>query len=64
MAVRNDLDRFHLVMDVADRVESLKYKAAYIKKEMESRLIEHKQYILKYDDDMPEIKNWKGDWNF
>ncbi len=64
MAVRNELDRFHLVMDAADRVESLKYKAAYIKKEMESRLIEHKQYILKYDDDMPEIKNWKGSWNF
>ncbi|MGC8554719.1 MAG: phosphoketolase family protein [Candidatus Acidulodesulfobacterium sp.] len=64
MAVRNELDRFHLVMDTADRVESLKYKAAYIKKEMESRLIEHKQYILKYDDDMPEIKNWKGSWNF
>ena len=63
MAVRNELDRFHLVMDAADRVESLKYKAAYIKKEMESRLIEHKQYILKYDDDMPEIKNWKGSWN-
>ncbi|MCL4427823.1 MAG: phosphoketolase family protein [Deltaproteobacteria bacterium] len=59
MAVRNDLDRFHLVMDAAERVESLKYKAAYIKQEMEGKLIEHKGYILKYDDDMPEIKNWK-----
>ena len=59
MAVRNDLDRFHLVMDAADRVESLKYKSAYIKQEMESRLIDHREYILKYDDDMPEIKDWK-----
>lgn len=62
MAVRNDLDRFHLVIDAAERIESLKYKSAYIKKEMESRLIEHRNYILKYDDDMPEIKGWK--WNY
>ncbi|HEC25594.1 MAG TPA: phosphoketolase family protein [bacterium] len=59
MAVRNDLDRFHLVMDTVDRIESLKYKAAYIKKEMEGKLVDHKRYILEYDDDMPEIKNWK-----
>ncbi|MFW0884204.1 phosphoketolase [Candidatus Acidulodesulfobacterium sp. H_13] len=59
MAVRNDLDRFHLVMDTVDRIESLKYKAAYIKKEMEDKLVDHKRYILEYDDDMPEIKNWK-----
>lgn len=59
MAVRNDLDRFHLVMDTVDRIESLKYEAAYIKKEMEGKLVDHKKYILEYDDDMPEIKNWK-----
>ncbi len=52
--------------ELAKKRESLEKQEqemkANIKKEMESRLVEHKQYILKYDDDMPEIKNWKGDW--
>lgn len=59
MTVRNEMDRFHLVMDVVERVEKLKYKAAYIKEEMKNKLIDHENYILKNDDDMPEIKNWK-----
>ncbi len=63
MTVRNDLDRFHLVMDAADRVPYLKYKAAYIKEEMTNKIINHKEYISKYDDDMPEIKNWKWVYN-
>jgi xylulose-5-phosphate/fructose-6-phosphate phosphoketolase len=61
MLVRNDMDRFHLVHDVIDRVPKLGYLAAYVSQEMRDRLIEHKQYIIKYGQDMPEIANWK--WN-
>ena len=59
MTVLNDLDRFHLVQDVLDRVPQLKNKTAYLKQEMQDKLIEHKYYIRKYGMDMPEIKNWK-----
>ncbi len=59
MLVLNDLDRFHLVADVIDRVPTLGASAAYIKQEIRDRLIEHKQYIRKYGQDMPEIRNWK-----
>ena len=58
MVVRNDLDRFHLVSDVIDRVPKLGYLAAYAKQEMRDKLIEHKQYITRYGDDMPEVKQW------
>ena len=61
MAVRNDLDRFHLVADVLDRVPSLGAKAAYIKQIMRDKLTEHKHYIEKYGQDMPEILDWKWD---
>ncbi|MEW6332192.1 MAG: phosphoketolase family protein [Pseudomonadota bacterium] len=59
MAVRNDLDRFHLVADVIDRVPALGYRAAHLKQLMRDKLIEHKQYIVQYGDDMPEIRDWK-----
>jgi len=59
MAVRNDLDRFHLVNDVVDRVPSLAYKAAHLKQLMRDKLVEHKQYIVQYGQDMPEIREWK-----
>ncbi len=58
MVVRNDLDRFHLVNDVIDRVPKLGYKAAYVKQMLYDRLIEHKHYITKYGEDMPEIRDW------
>jgi xylulose-5-phosphate/fructose-6-phosphate phosphoketolase len=59
MAVLNDLDRFHLVVDTVDRLPQVSGKAAYIKQAMRDRLIEHKQYITKYGEDMPEIRNWR-----
>ena len=61
MVVLNDLDRFHLVMDVIDRVPSLSAAGAHLKQEMRNKLIEHKLYVDKYGDDMPEIKDWH--WN-
>jgi xylulose-5-phosphate/fructose-6-phosphate phosphoketolase len=59
MVVRNDLDRFHLVGDVIDRVPTLGYMAAYTKQVIRDRLIEHKAYIRQHGDDMPEIRAWQ-----
>jgi xylulose-5-phosphate/fructose-6-phosphate phosphoketolase len=59
MVVRNDLDRFHLVGDIIDRVPKLGYMAAYAKQAIRDKLIDHKEYIRQYGDDMPEIRNWK-----
>src|SRR5271156_2814614 len=58
MCVINDLDRFHLVSDVIDRVPKLGERAAYAKQEIRDKLIDHREYIRRYGDDMPEIKNW------
>jgi xylulose-5-phosphate/fructose-6-phosphate phosphoketolase len=58
MCVLNDLDRFHLVMDVIDRVPSLGYRAAYLKQAMQNKLIEHTRYVREYGEDMPEIRDW------
>jgi xylulose-5-phosphate/fructose-6-phosphate phosphoketolase len=63
MAVRNDLDRFHLVEDVIDRVPRLRHIAAYARQAARDKLIEHKQYIEKYGQDMPEIREWTWKWN-
>src|SRR5882757_8698413 len=58
MGVVNDLDRFHLVSDVIDRVPKLGERAAYAKQEIRDKLIDHREYIRRYGDDMPEVKNW------
>lgn len=58
MLVLNDLDRFHLVADVIDRVPKLGYMAAYTKQYVRDKLIDHKQYIARYGQDMPEIREW------
>ena len=59
MVVMNDLDRFHLVGDVLDRVPKLSSVAAYGKQAIRDKLIEHRQYITEHGDDMPEIRDWK-----
>jgi xylulose-5-phosphate/fructose-6-phosphate phosphoketolase len=59
MAVMNDLDRFHLVTDVVDRLPHIGGRSAYVKQAMRDKLIEHKEYIVKYGEDMPEIREWR-----
>ena len=59
MVVLNEMDRFHLVDDVIDRLPQLGAKAAYFKQAIGDRLLEHKQYIERYGDDMPEIRDWQ-----
>jgi xylulose-5-phosphate/fructose-6-phosphate phosphoketolase len=59
MAVLNDMDRFHLVQDVIERLPQLNNTCAYLKQEMKDKLIEHKCYIRENGLDMPEIRNWK-----
>ncbi len=59
MCVLNDIDRFDLVADVIDRVPQLGYHAAYIKQYVRNKQIEHEEYIKKYGQDMPEIRDWK-----
>jgi xylulose-5-phosphate/fructose-6-phosphate phosphoketolase len=59
MTVLNDLDRFHLAGDVIDRVPRLAGVAGHEKQLLHDKLIEHKLYIARYGDDMPEIRDWR-----
>ncbi|MCS6897076.1 MAG: phosphoketolase family protein [Nitrospira sp.] len=59
MTVMNDLDRFHLVADVIDRIPLPGSRAAYVKQALRDKRIEHKHYIAEHGEDMPEIKNWR-----
>ena len=61
MTVLNDLDRFHLVQDVINRLPQPGAKGAKLKTMMKNKLISHKKHIEKHGQDMPEILNWK--WN-
>ncbi len=59
MAVLNELERFHLVADMIDRVPSLGSRAAYTKQYLRDKLLDHKAHIDKHGEDMPEIRNWQ-----
>jgi xylulose-5-phosphate/fructose-6-phosphate phosphoketolase len=58
MVVLNDLDRFHLVGDVIDRVPGLGARAAYVKQFLRDKLLDHRRYVHTYGEDMPEIRDW------
>lgn len=61
MAVLNEIDRFHLVGDVIDRVPGFDSRSGHIKQYLRDKLLDHKNYINKHGEDMPGIRNWK--WN-
>ena len=59
MAVLNDIDRFHLVADVAERVPALAARAAYVSQAVREKLIEHRRYIHEHGEDLPEVRHWR-----
>jgi len=59
MTVLNEMDRFHLVIDVIDRLPKTGTKGVYLKQLLQDKLIEHKHYINANGKDMPEILDWK-----
>ena len=58
MLVRNNMDRFHLVMDVIDRVPGLGPRAAVLRQEMADSRARHREWIVAHGEDMPEITQW------
>ncbi len=58
MVVRNDMDRFHLVMDVIDRVPGLGVKAAHVRQRMIDARTRHHEYVRAHGEDMPEVRDW------
>jgi xylulose-5-phosphate/fructose-6-phosphate phosphoketolase len=58
MTVLNDLDRFHLVIDAVNRLPQVGSAGSYLKQQLADKLVEHRQYIDRYGEDMPEIRDW------
>ena len=58
MVMLNDLDRFHLVMDVIDRVPGLRSKAAHVRQLMEDERLRHRQHTRDFGDDAPDVRDW------
>ena len=59
MCVLNEIDRFHLAMDVIDRVPRLANVAAHLRQQLRNKLLDHSNYIRLYGEDMPEISDWR-----
>ena len=59
MTVLNEMDRFHLVMDAIDRLPQTGDPGTYLKQDLQDKLTEHRQYICKHGQDMPEIREWR-----
>jgi xylulose-5-phosphate/fructose-6-phosphate phosphoketolase len=59
MTVLNDLDRFHLVMDAVNRLPQTGSRGDYLRQKLQDKLVQHRQYIDQFGEDMPEIKNWR-----
>lgn len=59
MTVLNEMDRFHLVIDVIDRLPQFGSKGDYLKQRMQDKLIEHREYIQKHGLDLPEVLDWQ-----
>jgi xylulose-5-phosphate/fructose-6-phosphate phosphoketolase len=59
MCVVNEIDRFHLVQDVIDRVPGLGARAAHVRQKMAEKLVEHAHYIREHGDDLPDVRDWR-----
>jgi xylulose-5-phosphate/fructose-6-phosphate phosphoketolase len=59
MAVLNDLDRFHLAADAIARLPRLEARAAHARQHLRDKLLEHREYICRHGEDLPEIRNWR-----
>jgi xylulose-5-phosphate/fructose-6-phosphate phosphoketolase len=59
MTVLNELDRFHLIEAVIDHVPGLGAQAAHLRQRVRDKLVEHREYITRHGEDLPEIRNWK-----
>jgi xylulose-5-phosphate/fructose-6-phosphate phosphoketolase len=58
MTVLNEIDRFHLAMDVIDRLPQTGDKGLYLRRRLEEKLVAHRAYIVRYGEDMPEVRDW------
>ncbi len=58
MTVLNDIDRYHLVIDAVNRLPQTGSRGVYLKQQLQDKLVEHKHYIEKFGEDMPEIRDW------
>jgi xylulose-5-phosphate/fructose-6-phosphate phosphoketolase len=59
MCVRNEIDRFHLAIDVLDRVPRIAGITAHIRQDLRNKLIDHGRYIREHGEDMPGIQDWR-----
>ena len=57
--VQNDIDRFHLVIEALKNLPKLGNRGGYLYQKMRNKLVEHKQYIHEYGEDLPEVAGWK-----